>query len=85
MKAIECCGKPHATRFCPDCGKSLRGNSDLEELLIHVRGTAKRSRAPLISGRSHGENYLEQQRAVAEKWERWGNALALAISEQNKE
>jgi hypothetical protein len=94
--AIECCGKKRTTRFCPECGRRLSGDSPLESLLAHCEkyakqylGTAARFRKSAESHREREGNphagvgadaMADREQDCGEKWSKWAAALRAAMA-----
>jgi hypothetical protein len=79
----ECCGKPCAGRFCPNCGKAQE-QTPLNQLLAHVRKTEAAHHRRVKRNFEPGK--LRTWDRAALKWKTWGDALAeLLIRAEPKE
>jgi predicted NBD/HSP70 family sugar kinase len=78
----NCCGKPHSSRFCPDCGRQLCAAGSLFGLLSHCRKMEKvqGGRAKTYA-RQEEETQAHGAKVSAEKWKAWGDALAALLDE----
>ena len=81
IRAIECCGLPRLTRFCPDCGQMLRQGTALEELLGHVTAVAHRERSR-AGNMDSNDQYFRAARESANRWQEWRAALAEIVVQQ---
>jgi len=82
--SMECCGKSHTTRFCPDCGNQLSTDVYSQilcyfESQLSARKTATRRKA-LTLERSSDHKELYRKRLVnaqknEQKWQSWRDYL----------
>lgn len=90
---ISCCGKNRLTKFCPKCGKQLREDGPLGELLAHVRLMTDRFRR---NAEDHEENAGDDPnswegrrsliaRKAYRKWDAWASALEALMSKEAAE
>jgi hypothetical protein len=88
---IECCGRPRPTPFCPECGRSLAGESSISGLLKHCRTYAEVLRKQLAelaeepSGNERRTKYMARIERRFKRWKTWGDQLAELIEEADRE
>lgn len=75
-----CCAENHDTPFCPSCGKALRAQNPLEELLLHCRARLRIQQRDLKHDQQGDGDIQERIAANIAKWERWCEALAKALA-----
>lgn len=78
---IECCGKPRASRFCPDCGKLLHDDDSLYGLLKHCRTFAAKYATAAAREARESQPGAEAGHAArsAERWQGWADTLGRLI------
>jgi hypothetical protein len=91
----ECCGEVRSTPFCPLCGRKLRGNSPLLELLAHCRAAERGQRTIVTKSLRKSEAWKSDEEKVrfyarradraeesATRWKTWGDALAELLARE---
>jgi hypothetical protein len=75
MIAVECCGEPRESRFCPDCGKELQGDP-LMSLLAYLRLSLKSAERNAKDFVNDDKSRLAiSARRQVEKWRGWIEAI----------
>lgn len=78
-KTAECCIKNvHTCKFCPECGRPLRGNVFLN-MLSHCLKEAARAEGMAKTGRVRGGRKNYDPKASAEKWKSYADACRRAL------
>ncbi len=81
-----CCGSDRSTRYCPDCGKKLRGIPNMDEIIDYFTRKVMMANKRIESFSKHPEWYPSKEKYLArahgdlEKYTRWVTALKDAIA-----
>ncbi len=89
MGYVLCCSREQDTRFCGECGKRLRQEGSLEDLLVYLRGQQRRYEGMLKgfldANKGKEDEYVRKKKvrkeAIIRKWKGWADTIDQIIRE----
>ncbi len=83
-----CCGKVVESNYCPDCGKKIKSNDVLDDILEHIRFELKKHvrRKEKIENNivEPYRNEIPKLDIWIKKWKAWENEIITAKKNKNK-